>query len=337
MNNNKLRIFLGPFHTAGIQWEYRQGLRSIGVDAKVVVFVEHPFQYPSDIEFKFTGSKYIKLFKKNITSCIQLPKLILNFDVFHMYSSILPFKIDVYILKLFRKKIIIHFTGGDIRSRNIHGIPLNNNIINKKKKNIKFWENYADAIISFPEYSQLLTKKYHTIPLGFNLEYWKPFISNKFKKNDNKILIIHSPSNREIKGTKYVIEAIELLINEGFEIEFKLLENLSNSEIREWINVSDIVLDQFMLGWHGAFAIESMALMKPTLCYINEEWKNCVEYAKNIPLVNTSHDKIYDNLKLLIENPNLRKELGEKGRKYVEEVHDSKKVAKQLLELYKSL
>ena len=46
---------------------------------------------------------------------------------------------------------------------------------------------------------------------------------------------------------------------------------------------------------------------------------------------------LYDNLKLLIENLNLRKELGEKGRKYVEEVHDSKKIAEQLLQLYKGL
>jgi len=40
---------------------------------------------------------------------------------------------------------------------------------------------------------------------------------------------------------------------------------------------------------------------------------------------------------LLIENPDLRKELGEKGRKYAEEFHDSKKIAKQLIELYKSI
>lgn len=130
---------------------------------------------------------------------------------------------------------------------------------------------------------------------------------------------------------------IDGLIKEGYKIEFKLLENLPNSEVREWINISNIVVDQLLIGWRGAFAVESMALAKPTLCYINEDLKREVKYAKNLPLVNTTPDTIYDNLKLLIENPELRKELGEKGRKYVEEVHDSRKIAKQMIELYKSL
>lgn len=52
---------------------------------------------------------------------------------------------------------------------------------------------------------------------------------------------------------------------------------------------------------------------------------------------NIDPDNLYDNLKLLIENSELRRELGEKGRKYVEEVHDSTKIAKQLIKLYKTL
>jgi glycosyltransferase involved in cell wall biosynthesis len=337
--NNKLRVFLGPHHVAGLLWEYRQGLRALGVDAKVVVFDKHRFQYPADIEFNFAGNKYIRFLKRRLTSFIPLPRLIRDFDVFHFVygTSILPFHIDVYILKLFRKKIVMNFVGSDIRPRKIPEIYTNERMINKKKRVVKFWEKYADAIISFPENSQLLTKKYYIITSGYDLEYWKPFTSSKFKKDNGKILIIHAPSHRGKKGTEYVIEAIDKLIKEGYKIEFKLLENLSNSEVREWVNISDIAIDQLLLGWHGTFAVESMALAKPTLCYINEEWKREVEYAKNLPLVNTTPDTIYDNLKLLIENPDLRKELGEKSRKYVEEVHDSKKVAKQLLELYKGL
>lgn len=333
MTNNRLRVFLGPHHIAGIMWEYRQGLRSIGVDAKVVIFDEHPFDYPADIEFKFTGNRYIKLLKR----ILQLPRLIRNFDVFHFVygDSILPFHMDIYILKLFRKKIVMTFVGSDIRPRKIAEDEKLD--ISKKNRIAQFWEKYADIIISFPEYSQLLTKKYYMITSGYNLEYWKPFISGKLKKDKDKILIVHAPSHRGKKGTEYVIGAINRLIKEGYKIELKLLENLQNSEVREWINISDVIVDQLLIGWHGSFAKESMALEKPTLCYINEDLKKDIEYAKNLPLVNTTPDTIYDNLKSLIENPDLRKELGEKGRKYVEDVHDSKKVAKRLLELYKSL
>lgn len=334
---NKLRIFLGPHHVAGMLWEYRQGLRALGVDAKVAIFDEHPFSYPADIELKVTGNKHITFLKRRLNRFIRLPRLIHDFDVFHFVfgNSLLPYNLDIPILKLFGKKIVMTFVGSDIRPRKITEDEKLD--IYKKKRIAQFWEKYADAIISFPEYSQLLTKKYYTITLGYDLEYWKPFISSKFKKDSGKILIVHAPSHRRKKGTEYVIKAIDRLIKEGYKIDFKLLENLPNSEVREWVNISDIVVDQLHIGWHGTFAIESMALAKPTLCYINEEWEKDVEYAKNLPLVNTTPDTIYENIKSLIENPGLRKDIGEKGREYVEEVHDSKKVAEQLLELYKSL
>ena len=80
--------------------------------------------------------------------------------------------------------------------------------------------------------------------------------------------------------------------------------------------------------------MEGMALGKPVLCRIDEAF---VKDYQDIPLVRTDPDNIYENLKLLIENPDMRKSLGEKGRKYVEDVHDSKKIAEQLIKLYKSI
>ena len=337
VTKKNLRVLFGPFHIAGMLWEYRTGLRALGVDAKVVVFSHHPFDYPADIEFQVTGNKYLKYLKLILLRFLLAPKLIYNYDIFHFVfgESLCPYRLDVFALKLFNKKIVMHFVGSDIRPRKIAKDEILN--LNKKKKLARFWEKYADAIISFPEYSQLLTKKYNTIPLGYDLEYWKPFKPKINIKNDGEILIVHAPSNRGKKGTEYVIKAIEELKESGYKIEFKLLEALPNSEIREWVNISDIVVDQLIIGWHGIFAIESMALGKPTLCYINEDWKKDVSYAKDLPLVNTTPDTIYVNLKLLLENPDLRKEIGQKSRKYVEKVHDSKKVAKQLLEFYENL
>lgn len=329
---NELAVFLGPNHMAGILWEYRQGLKNIGVDAKVVVFKKHRFQYPADIEFNFPENKYIKFLKRILMIFFYLPKFIYEFDIFHFVygASMLWAHIDVYILKLFRKKIVVHFVGSDIRPED----SLQSN--EKKKKKIRFWEKYADAIISFPEYSQFLTKKYYLIPLGYNLDYWKPF-NSKTSENKDKLLIIHAPSNRRKKGTEYILGAVESLKKEGYNIAFKLLENLPNSKVREWLNKSDIVVDQLIIGWYGAFAIESMAMANPTLCNIDENVKEKVPYAGNLPLVNTNPENLLENLKMLIESSKLRQEIGEKSRKYVEEFHDSKKVAKKLLELYKNL
>ena len=332
----RIRVFLGPVDYAGLLWGYKKCLESEGVDAKVIVFNKHPFDYHSDITFNLKKNKVLRAFER----IYHFPSLLYHFDVFNFVAgnSLLPFRLDVPILKLFRKKIVIKFVGSDIRPREIkEEKQITDKELRRKKKLVKFWEKYADAIISNPEYSQLLTKKYYKIAQGCDLQYWKPFGSKKLKKNKDKILIIHAPSHKSKKGTKYIIKAIELLKEQGYKIEFKLLENLSNSEIRREVNVSDIIVDQLIVGWYGIFSVEAMALAKPTLCYINPDWKKEIDYAKNIPIVNTNSTNVYDNLKLLIENPNLRKNIGNKGRIYVEDVHNPKKIGKQLLDLYLGL
>jgi glycosyltransferase involved in cell wall biosynthesis len=77
-----------------------------------------------------------------------------------------------------------------------------------------------------------------------------------------------------------------------------------------------------------------MALGKPVLDHIHE---NLVHFYPGLPIVITSPDTLYGNLKKLIENPILRISIGEKGREYVETHHNSTIIAKQLIEIYYSL
>jgi glycosyltransferase involved in cell wall biosynthesis len=70
------------------------------------------------------------------------------------------------------------------------------------------------------------------------------------------------------------------------------------------------------------FSLEAMCMKKPVLCYIRED---LVEKYKNLPILNTKPEFVYDNLIKLIENKELRLELGIIGRKYIENVYESKK------------
>lgn len=329
---NKLKVFLGPTDYAGLMWGYKKCLNSIGVCAKLIIYNEHRYEYSSDVNFELKKNKLIRALGK----FYHFPKLLYCYNVFHFVggNSLLPRGLDLPILKLFKKKIVVTFVGSDIRPKEIEeGKQITNKELLSKKKKVKFWEKYADAIQSDPEYSQLLTRKYYIIPGGYDFEFWKPFISNKFKNND-EVLIVHAPSHREKKGTKYVLEAVELLKKQKHKIKFKLIENLPNSELRELLNLSDIVVDQLLVGNHGLLAVEAMALGKPTLCYLNSDFNKRMEYAKDIPIVNTNPSNIYDNLKLLIDDPKLRRDIGEKSREYVKEIHGPTKIGNQLLKLY---
>lgn len=79
------------------------------------------------------------------------------------------------------------------------------------------------------------------------------------------------------------------------------------------------------------FSLEAMFMKKPVLCYIRED---LAEKYKNLPILNTKPEFVYDNLIKLIENKELRLELGIIGWKYIENVYESKKIAAKLIELY---
>ncbi|MDD3072408.1 MAG: aminotransferase, partial [Candidatus Pacebacteria bacterium] len=55
------------------------------------------------------------------------------------------------------------------------------------------------------------------------------------------------------------------------------------------------------------------------------------------PILSTSPENIKDNLRLLVENPSLRKELGEAGRKYVEKYHSYKAFQYMFSNVYKKI
>jgi len=74
-----------------------------------------------------------------------------------------------------------------------------------------------------------------------------------------------------------------------------------------------------------------MALGKPVVCYINPEY---LKYRIDLPIVNSNKETLEQVLEELINNPSLRKKIGEKSREYALKYHDIEKVVDQLFEIY---
>jgi hypothetical protein len=209
------------------------------------------------------------------------------------------------------------------------------------KKNIRKVSEYADALICTVGLEEHVLsaigkeEKIHTpLILPINLDIW-PYVGSG--KKSEVVKIVHAPTNREFKGTRYVLNAVKKLKSEGYRVELILVEGFSNQEARKIYMEADIIADDILWGWHGALAIECMALGKPVLVYLREDLVEKYPYSQKCPIVNTNPFNIVDNLKMLIENSDLREELGRRGREYVKEVHDSVKVAKQLCDFYETL
>ena len=340
-----MRVFLGPSSIAGIEWEYREGLRKLGVDARVILRTPHPFGYRHDYIFSRGGFA-------SINTLINLPSFLRRYDVFHFSygESLLPFHIDVPFLKKLKKGVVMSFVGSDIRCSKLvlKGLiePENCNYcgqnpcpLKQKIKIVNFWGRNADSITSGAELSALLDYygiHYHYGVLPIDIEYWKTYEPPiEYITNDDEVLLVHAPSNAARKGTPIIMNAINKL-KKKYSFHFKLLTGMPNHVVREWLNAADIVIDQISVGWHGKLSVESMALGKPTLCYINDKYKKKYPQFRELPIVNITPNNLHDQLESLIINEKLRKKIGQKSRKYVEKIHDSRIVCKNLLKIYET-
>jgi glycosyltransferase involved in cell wall biosynthesis len=149
--------------------------------------------------------------------------------------------------------------------------------------------------------------------------------------------VCHAPSNREVKGTSFLSQAVGQLREEGFAIELEILENMAHDEVLKRIAECDVFMDQLHHGWYGGVAVEAMALGKPVICYIRKE--NLIflpdSMAKELPVVSSDPNLILETLKSFLAAPNSTLvELGKSSRRFVEDWHDPIKVANQILEHY---
>jgi glycosyltransferase involved in cell wall biosynthesis len=308
-----LRVTHCPVNIAGIPWENVQALRRKGVDARLVVFERGKLHHEADRSLDRRGPLPVRLAQQLVAFAQLAPQT----DVFHFYFglTLIPKSLQFPLLRALRKKSVFHYLGSDIRGKSPEELAYG------KRADAEIVGSY-DAIRWVPEA--------HVVPPGLDLRPFTPVPPS----DRERPLVVHAPSNREKKGTRWVIEACEQL-----PVELDLVEGVPHEEARARYARADIVVDQLNAGWHGVFALEAMALGKPVVTYLKPEVveRSAAGYGVRIPIVPATKETLADALRPLVEQPSLRREIGAASRAYVERVHDVDRVADRLVDLYRSL
>lgn len=316
-------------NVAGVATQLRNTQRRLGHNSDILVFGINDLQY--DYDYVWSNNRLdqfptpIAEGVQIIENLLQFQQLISEYDILHFHAYTIiggniaptrpPQGMDLPLWKLAGKTIIKHHHGSDIRYR---GCPY-------------FQKKFADVrLVSTPDLIEWDPEAELTLNPIVADDY--EYVGVKELPNSEPVTIVHAPTDREKKGTESVIDAVENLQKQGVSIELKVVENVPNEEAIEMYKQADIIADQFRLGWYGVFSIEAMCLGKPVLAYIRDEYK---EYTPDIPIVDTPINKLEENIRLLAQDFELRKRLGEKGRKFIEERHNAEKVAKKVIGLYK--
>lgn len=338
--DKKLRIMHGLTEVAGQNTYSVRGLKEIGEDAETVVYYKHPFAYPYDNCLNINKAEKKKF---PIYAC-KLGAFFLSamnkYDCFHFHfgHSILNC-IELPIYKFCRKKVFFEFHGSDLRDQetfcNVSGMPYDPKEATSPKlhaRNQKICKA-ADGIILHDDelipYLPMVCAPVYIVPLRVDISKFEP----KYPDSKTKtIRIVHAPSSRALKGTKYIIEAFENLKKKYDNIEIILVEGKTQNEAFELYKKADIIVDQLFAGTYGVFAIEGMAMGKPVITYISDEMKK--RLPEELPIVSGNVYSIEKTLGTLIEDGTLRRNLGIAGREYVKDYHDYRCVACVLRDIY---
>jgi len=155
-------------------------------------------------------------------------------------------------------------------------------------------------------------------------------------KSTRPLRVLHAPNHRHFKGTEHIIAAIERLRERGIAIELDLVENLPHAEAIERYRSADVVVDQCLIGFHGYFSLEAMALGKPVLCFLRDPQRDVLA-PDECPIVNIRPETIERQLETLVTDRRLAHELGLQGRAYIERYYSVQAFADRLGSAYKRL
>lgn len=215
---------------------------------------------------------------------------------------------------------------------------------NQNRLNFERVRRYASMAVGsgFLDSSQF--KPTHIKYKSLDLDLWKPnlHVPKEFTlPPSDKLRILHSfysenrgKSGRNIKGSPFVVAAVDRLREEGYPVEYIYFNDVPSRLMRFYQVQVDIVVDQLIYGWWGSTSLEAMALGKPVVCYLRPSWKSSFrkhfpEY-ESLPIVEANTQTIYDALKELVVNEEYRHARAAASRRFAETFLDARANAEEM-------
>jgi glycosyltransferase involved in cell wall biosynthesis len=206
-----------------------------------------------------------------------------------------------------------------------------------KRRAIATWDRWADGIFTVnPDLLSLLPERAQFVPYAHvDMRAVQP--SHPPPGRRDVPLLVHAPTHRGIKGTRFVLEAVERLRAEGVKLELRLIEGMSQREALAIYAQADLFIDQLLLGGYGGVAVELMALGRPVIAFIRpgELAAADPEMARDLPILNARPDDLQHVLRTwLVWRRSELVDVGRRARAWVERWHDPLRIAARLRDAY---
>jgi hypothetical protein len=251
--------------------------------------------------------------------------------IFITGETITKTRIELMFYKFLRKELVFVFTGSDSRppymgrSINKHYFSDLDTLKNETyriKDRIKTVEKYASYC-----FNHIATGHFHEKPFINILEIGIPLTLKRQQdtrkgdlKNMESIKVLHCPSSKS-KGTGKITQAVNELIDEGYQIELKLLQDVPNTEVIRNIRWCDFVVDSiYSDSPMGTFSMEAACFAKPTVVAGYYSTSEELNLENSPPTLYVHPDKIKKAIKFMVVNKSQRESVGDSARVFVDQV-----------------
>jgi glycosyltransferase involved in cell wall biosynthesis len=259
-------------------------------------------------------------------------------------------RMELGILRLRKIPVFVHYQGDDARQGDYSLEHFEFSIASQvppgyytprsdkwRRRQIALMSRHAAGIYAVnPDLLNVLPPSAEFVPYGhIAIQEWEPHFT---QAHPGPLVFAHAPSNRSVKGTDLILEAIEELRAEGHVVEVDLIEGVSNAEALARYAKADVVIDQLYAGWYGGVAVEAMALGKPVVGYLRESDLQFLPpgMERDLPLFRATPATIKDVLRGIVEMP--RTELvarAQASRAFVERWHDPAAITSKIADDYR--
>lgn len=365
------KVLHAPSSVGGNPQVLSRALRQLGIDSCSLVVSQNYLAYQADVELHHPGQSFFMRELKRLWAILFfLPRFdVIHYNAGTTLASAYAFTYSrrqglkglvrriyacylqqlqrfelAYVRKL-GKAVFITYQGDDARQGDYSRANFQINIATQvdegyycaasdayKRRKIRALADISSQIYAVnPDLLHVLPKGARFTPYSHVfMDEWLPSYT---QTEDRPLRIVHAPSNRKVKGSDLILDALDRLRAQGFAFEVLLVESMSNAEARKVYESADILVDQLFAGWYGGLAVELMALGKLVLVYIREEDLGCIEpeMKADLPFIQITPDTVEQTLRTVLCMP--REELlqlARRSRAFVERWHDPLAIARSI-------
>jgi glycosyltransferase involved in cell wall biosynthesis len=210
-------------------------------------------------------------------------------------------------------------------------------------RRVKRWMRHADVVFMTTSIEgasrwDVMAPDFNIVPLGrvTPRERW-----GDANGRSEPVTIVHAPNHRGVKGTEFILGAIDALERKGYSIDLVLLERRPNEEVLEAMRRADICIDHCVGSGWGLFSIEAMGSGATVIANLEDEQRLGVHrhfgWLNQSPIVSANIEQLEATIEYLIGRPELREELGRIGVEFVRRFHSPDTARYTFGSIYRSL